>query len=248
MRKLAFFALAGIFLIAKPLSAQLPPPSSYPVQEMDRAPVDGDQLVYTGYEGGGGTLSGAVVGPYYGMLSSSPTTATFTMYCVDFRNYVYTGSTGWTINATSLGATSDSEMGQTRLGTTAGSLADYQKAAFLANYFSADKSNWTAIHGALWTITGGADFSGSAGVQGAMDFADKAYDDFVASAGSAEAQLWAQTDFSRWYVMTPTGSPNSQEFIGRVVTPEPATVLLLASGLLILGVVARRRFKVEDAA
>lgn len=237
MKKLGLLGLA-LALLFQPVSAQLP--DFPPAVDANAVPQDGQELYYRGYVGGA-TFNNVIAGPYWG--SYTATGPAFSMYCVDFNNYVNSVGDPWYINATSLGS---SDMTQTRLG--AGSLTTYQQTAFLSSLFAVESSSyWDAIHGAIWTLTLGYNpDNGSNGfVSGTKN--DPYYWLNTELPTAMQSQSWATRDWSNWYVLTPTGADNSQEFLVHV-TPEPATIILMGSGLLLIGVAARRRRRDEDVA
>ena len=255
MRRL--FAVFGLlaFLAVQPLAAQ-PLPT-----DAAREPVDGDILDYTGNYKALSTAPspyeyGTVVGPYKGVLLSSPTTPAFTMYCVDFEHYVLGGSDGWEINASNLADGSDvsQTFGESLfLKTASQARLDYQKAAFLSSLFATNTSDWAGIHGAIWTLTrpgSGYKFTySSAAIDSWLGVVNTAYLTSIASGGAGS--VWDGFDFQNWHVMTPTGLnaegghvPLSQEFlVHTAVVPEPQTYILLLSGLVAIFFVARRRMK-----
>jgi hypothetical protein len=119
---------------------------------------------------------------------------------------------------------------------------------------------WSGIHAAIWSImTPG--FPGSVGGINDIDLAMAMALPFInlaqdASAGiGSAATAFAEFDFSEWSVLTDVNADGQtggkQEFLVRTtvpgvigvnVVPEPATVVLLLSGFLILFGVGRKRF------
>lgn len=234
MKKLAFLVFGAVLFVGSPVSAQ-----TFTPVDAATAPQDGGELYYRGYVGGA-TFNNYVAGPYWG--SYSATGPAFSIYCVDFHNTVNPQGDPWFYNATSLGS---SDMSQTRLG--AGSLTTYRQTAFLSSLFAAtDKTVWGPIHGGIWSLTSATTLPGEDGVFGTGDVTDLDYwADLASQPGIPEL------DWGNWYVLTPTTSPtgafdNSQEFLVHVTTPEPATAMLMVSGLFLIGVAARRRNREED--
>lgn len=169
--------------------------------------------------------------PPAGSSSFGPVTDIF---CVDFNNEAITSTyTAWFTN---LGA---NPLTDTRLG--ASGLSQYLKAAFLAQQIKTYGNNSVEtadINGAIWQIMSGeptyrlvGSTWQSAGITSWVNLANA---------------NWQSVDASKWVVVTKTcaaGAGNatadgcSQEFITQV-TPEPATLLLLGTGLLVTLVAA----------
>jgi hypothetical protein len=194
----------------------------------------------------------------------------FTMYCVDKYNFVAEGDI-WQINATNLDNGTD--LSNTRLdgATFTGGpptyiiegldpLTRYRAAVWLATRFDATGANWNGVQGAIWAVM---TKDGDPGMWMQMGF-----DGGYASGNVADPDYWISQvkglftgddpppalDYKWWYVMSdvntwttdPTGARvegrHKQEFLVHA-TPEPATYVLIVSGLLAVGVAARRRAK-----
>ena len=166
---------------------------------------------------------GVYDGAYYGKLTQGGTTVmdNFSMFCIDYTHDVTIGSS-WGVSVGSL----------TDAGTAAGvgsymkidnvQVTDLKKAAWLASQFSVtDPSQWGAIHGAIWNI-----FL-PAGNQNVLTWAG--IDKWTQMANDAAANNFNNMDFSSWVVLTPTGSSGQ---IQLTTTPEPATMVLLSTGLV----------------
>jgi len=184
-----------------------------------------DFLSGSGVNGG----YGVQVGPYAGRFTT-PATPMFSIYCVDYTHYA---RDQW-VNVTRLDG---GDLSNTRLED----YGDYQKAAYLASLFdTAPTSTWGGIHAAIWSITSGVSVGNAS---------QRNYYLGLAAANSSSFSTQG------WYVLS-ASNPNrvadsqlGQEFLMRSVSvPEPATFLLLASGLLCLAAVSRKRIlKAGDA-
>lgn len=172
---------------------------------------------------------GVRVGAYQARLGSDPTTPSVDVFCVDYAHTVSLGQT-WTANMTNL---MSGDLSATRGGDA--SLAKYQQMAWLTTKFDgASTADTRAIHTAIWNImTPGT----PAMFAGATNWYNQAMSNYLTSG----------LDYSTFAVVTDVNFRNGgrQEFLTRVpttVTPEPGTYLLMASGLVgVAGIVRRRR-------
>lgn len=214
---------AGIFAQPSDLSAQL----------FYNGIPDAQEYLYfvkgSGVNGG----YGVQVGPYVGRFAGDPTTAQFSIYCVDYNHYAISQ---W-VNVTSLG-TPVGSMDETRLDD----YTKYRQAAYLSSLFdTAPTSAWGSIHAAIWYITSGVSVGSSSGRQYYLNLAYQ-------NAGSFNT--------NGWYVLSPLneeGGPfdgTGQEFLmrTRVSVPEPAALLLLATGLVLLAAASRARRRALESA
>jgi hypothetical protein len=190
----------------------------------------------------GTTYGGVYIGPYG---ASSPGLPNFDVFCVDFVNSVRVGDT-WTARFTSLAdlmggsGLDDTRWGQRYLGAPL-SYPDpvplYQKAAWLATQFAThSKTAWPGIHQAIWRqFTSSPTWTGTD------------YTTWMANANTAASNgSFDNIDWKYWYVVTDVntvhGTGGKQEYL-TYITPEPGTLLLLATGLAVVigyAVVSRR--------
>lgn len=189
------------------------------------------------------------VGPYSAFLTSDPTKSAFTVYCVDFLHSISAGAV-WTANVTQL----TGALTNTRLGILGAPdpLLRYQMAAWLAARFALNQSRaaWTGLHDAIWSITTPGYALRTAEGQSWQAQVTAAF------AGGVPTDL----DWQSWSVVTDVksggvvtlsiggggGGDGVQEFLvhsaaSPVVTPEPETYLLLATGMFGLLFFAWRR-------
>jgi len=114
------------------------------------------------------------------------------------------------------------------------------------------KAAWSGIHAAIWSImtpgfpTDPALLGPHAAYITDVALAMSMAAPFIAQAQAAAATGFAGFDFSEWSVLTDANkdlASSGQEFLVRtsLVTPEPETIILLLSGMLILVGVHRKR-------
>ena len=194
------------------------------------------------------------VSPYAGLIDYNTSTGTgraVELNCVDYFHDVFIGDV-WTANVTNLGSATDAQLLNTRYGSlNSGSLGTilqlYKQAAWLTSQTdrpnpgaagSADETR--AIQSAIWTLFN--NYDGQAALA-------PSYDDpttlgnssawWVAQSQLAENQLSA-ADLQNYTILSDAAG-GKQEFIIRTATPEPGTVLLMLTGIVVLFVVVRRR-------
>ncbi len=156
------------------------------------------------------------------------------IFCVDFAHESYVGQVA-SYNLTNLGDLAGSHATWLGTYTRNSNLTSYLEAAWLAQQLRTVGVNSTAaleINGAIWQIMSGQTFYRQVGSTWYNDYngAGIAY-----WAGKAGHNIDGVNP-ANWVVVTPTDfaqSGSSQEYLTQV-TPEPATLILLGSGLLIM--------------
>ena len=188
------------------------------------ANADGVQVTLTGVSGG--SANGVDTSPYYGTVG---TQTGVPIVCDDYWHEVYIGES-WMANVNTF-----STLSQARFqgATAAATLLMYEEAAFLVEQLGSNPLAANDISFAIWSIF-------SSGVPATVNSA--------AWLTLAQDQTYTPGEFSSFEILTPTdSSPGSaQEYI--VNTPEPASMLLLGSGLLALGSWRRRTSRLSQAA
>lgn len=200
---------------------------------------------FTFLNGGTVTAFGYYVGQYNG-VEGLPVNANVKLNCVDFFHRVAIGDV-WQANLTSLGSS-------TGIGTVTrfSNLTAYREAAWLTTQYTSSMSSATVgnIQATIWNLFSGSSTpphpSSSAWLTAAQSY--------VAANpnGSTYQNFWVVSDIHN-RTSTRADNPRSiQEFIiyddtfnpNVVPTPEPATMMLVATGLAgFAGVRLRRRKK-----
>ena len=167
------------------------------------------------------------------------------IFCVDFIHAANTGT--YAANFTNLG-TNAADIG---IKTRTHTLQQYLESAWLAQEILANGVATDAakdINGAIWQIMNGQPKYRWTG----LTWSATGINSWIAAATSrwnAGTQTMAGVNAANWVVVTDklaaaNNTGGSQEYLTQVVTPEPATMLLLGTGLLIMmaGAGAVKRF------
>ena len=191
------------------------------------------------------TAFGYYVGQYNG-YEGAPVNANVLLNCVDFFHHIANGDV-WQANLTSLGSSAG-------IGTTTrfNNLTLYRQAAWLTTQYATAPNNATVgdIQATIWNLFTGPT-TPPAPSSNAWLLASQAY--VAANTSSSTYQnFWVVSDVNT-HLANGADNPNSvQEFIiyddtfnpNVVPTPEPATLMLVATGISgIAGIRIRRRKK-----
>jgi hypothetical protein len=171
------------------------------------------------------------------------------IYCVDFLHTAKTGSSGYDAYFTKLTAASFSN--PSTVTTRSGDITRYLKAAWLIEKMNAtpaaNKYQRADLHAAIWWVMAGEPTSvstnggntswaavGASGGTGANNWIEQAN----ANYGSVNGAEWTVVTDACVAAVGNAGAGSaatdtcSQEFLVQNVVPEPATLLLLGTGLL----------------
>jgi PEP-CTERM motif-containing protein len=167
---------------------------------------------------GTNTFVGTSAGPYSGLLNGAP----ITMVCLSFDRHVQVGQT-WTVAVNALDAAG---VANSLFGAQADALLKYQRAAWLYDKMLSTPSQASAIQGAIWNLFNGSTPDTAASIL------------WFSAAMNANLTGF---DFSRFRILTPADRSRHGEQENMTIVPEPATMLLLGSGLLGIAAKARKR-------
>jgi hypothetical protein len=243
MKRLGIVLFGLIVALAQPLSAQ------------DYAPdlQDGTFFTYTFSQTSGirADWNGINVGPQVGKVGhvawNSPTSPSFTLYCVDYDHTIWRG---YQVNAL-VSTVGTGDISGTLLGSAGVDMAleRYQAAAWLASQFHTfGPASYSAIQTTIWAITTQATLIPFWATETYMTDPDGT--NWAEAVENAYLANWYGMDFGNWHVLTAydrmgQGIIPRQEMLAQTqtVTPEPQTYVLLVSGLLFMAFFGRRRLK-----
>jgi hypothetical protein len=242
MRFRSALTIAALVLAASPLTAQLPTTNQNGVSVMFNTTGAslGNPIARTF-----GSMASVYTGKNKLTFTGLTGTPTLDILCVDLFNGISNG-TLYSADITFLSSGTAALASRTRAGELLGgstAMQRYMRAAWLSEQFqttnrgtNASTSQWDDLHGAVWFM-----------MNGVGPVVDSGISFWLTQVAAAELGGFAGMDFSKYAIVTDVrmnehGVGGVQEFMIRTsVVPEPSTYALMATGLMAMAGMARRR-------